>query len=62
MNQMEYFMLKAGCIVGSGGILFGYDIGVIAGALDQLSDEFHLNDWEKGLTVSLISVGSVIGS
>lgn len=54
-------MIRTGIIVGSGGILFGYDIGVVAGALDQLGDEFNLDDWQKGMVVSLISAGSIIG-
>ena len=30
------FLVKAGIIVGSGGLIFGYDIGVIAGTISQL--------------------------
>ena len=37
------FLVKAGVIVGSGGLIFGYDIGVIAGTLSQLkSRSFQL--------------------
>ena len=34
------FLVKAGVIVGSGGLIFGYDIGVIAGTLSQLQSRF----------------------
>jgi len=33
------FAVKAGFIASIGGLLFGYDLGVIAGALDQLDDK-----------------------
>lgn len=58
---VQRFMVKAGCIVGSGGVLFGYDIGVIAGSLGQLTDTYDLNTWEQGVVVSLISAGAVLG-
>ena len=61
LTPLQWFMIKAGCIVGSGGILFGYDIGVIAGALGQLTDAYDLSTWEQGMVVSLISAGAVIG-
>jgi len=56
------FLIKAGIIVGSGGLIFGYDIGVISGILQQLKDNFHMNDIEIGLTVSVLYIGSILGS
>ena len=60
--SQNLFLIKAGIIVGSGGLIFGYDIGVIAGILQQLKDNFHLNDIEIRLTVSVLYVGSILGS
>ena len=34
------FLVKAGIIVGSGGLIFGYDIGVIAGTISQLQTRY----------------------
>lgn len=45
-----------------GGILFGYDLGVISGALPFLSKLFHLTSWDKGVITASISVGAVIGA
>ena len=56
------FLIKAGLIVGSGGLIFGYDIGVIAGTLHELNEEFNLNDVTEGLVVSILYVGSILGS
>ena len=36
------FLVKAGVIVGSGGLIFGYDIGVIAGTISQLQTRYML--------------------
>jgi MFS family permease len=56
------FLLKAMLIVGSGGLIFGYDIAVIAGALGSMKDEFNLDSVQQGLVVSFIYIGSVFGS
>ena len=55
------FLLKAAIIVGSGGLIFGYDIGVVSGALGQVTKEFNLSDIQQGLVVSFIYLGAVFG-
>ena len=45
-----------------GGLLFGYDLGVVAGALLFLKDEMGLTDLEKGLVTSSLLVGGMIGA
>jgi SP family galactose:H+ symporter-like MFS transporter len=60
-NYNLRFIRQAGVIVGSGGLIFGYDIGIIAGTLHQLKDQFNLNDAEEGLVVSILYAGSLLG-
>lgn len=60
--SQRFFLFKAGIIVGSGGLIFGYDIGVISGTLSKLGDEFNLSSFEKGLVVAILYVGSILGS
>jgi MFS family permease len=54
-------MLKAAVIVGSGGFIYGYDIGIISGTLIQLIHRFSLSYVEQGLVVSFLPLGSVFG-
>ncbi|MBP0457641.1 sugar porter family MFS transporter [Streptomyces montanisoli] len=49
-------------VVGLGGFLFGYDSGVISGALSFVTDDFHLSAGESGLVVSSILVGAMAGA
>lgn len=45
-----------------GGLLFGFDTVVIAGAIDALVSLYHLSPGEKGFTVAIGLVGTVIGA
>ena len=44
-----------------GGLLFGYDIGVISGAELDLKQAFHLSAGAEELAVAAVLIGSVIG-
>lgn len=45
-----------------GGLLFGYDTGIISGAILFITDEFRLSSFMEGVVVSSILVGAMIGS
>lgn len=45
-----------------GGFLFGFDTGVVSGALLYIRDDFDLNSFEQGSVVSVLLIGAVIGS
>eukprot|EP01138_Halocafeteria_seosinensis_P014674 gb/GECG01014979.1/.p1 GENE.gb/GECG01014979.1/~~gb/GECG01014979.1/.p1 ORF type:complete len:686 (+),score=79.24 gb/GECG01014979.1/:1-2058(+) len=50
-------------IVGAiGGLLFGYDTGVVSGALLQIETYFELDDVEKEAVVSITVLGAILGS
>eukprot|EP01038_Epipyxis_sp_PR26KG_P010421 gene10421-13998_t len=59
---MNCFIWKAGFIVGSGGLIFGYDIGIISSTLGDISNSFHLNDFQAGIFVGILYAGAVLGS
>src|ERR1700739_5028727 len=49
-------------VVALGGFLFGYDTGVISGALSFITTDFHLSSFTSGLVVSAILVGAMVGA
>lgn len=50
-------------ITALGGLLFGYDTGVVSGALLFLSKTFHpLSSFDKELVTSLLLVGAAVGA
>ncbi|OUD04631.1 sugar porter family MFS transporter [Streptomyces swartbergensis] len=45
-----------------GGLLFGYDTGVLNGALEPMKQDLALNSVTEGLVVSSLLIGAAIGS
>ncbi|MFF8556504.1 sugar porter family MFS transporter [Streptomyces sp. NPDC015501] len=45
-----------------GGFLFGFDTGVVSGALLYIKQDFDLNSFEQGSVVSVLLIGAVIGA
>ncbi|KAG5188516.1 transporter-domain-containing protein [Tribonema minus] len=60
--QARRFAVKAALVASIGGLLMGFDLGVVAGALPQLRDEMGLDANQQDLVVSLMVVGSLLGS
>lgn len=56
------FMWFVSSFAAISGFLFGYDIGIIAGALLMMKDAFHLSQGQEEAVVSLVLVGSIVGS
>lgn len=49
-------------IAGLAGLLFGYDTGIIAGALLTIQPEFGLGSFASGMVVGAVPVGAVAGA
>lgn len=45
-----------------GGILFGYDLGVISGVLPFIGKAWSLTAWDKGVITASLSVGAIVGA
>jgi SP family arabinose:H+ symporter-like MFS transporter len=56
------YLVKATVVAALGGLLFGFDTAVIAGATHALSAQFELSPRLLGLTVSIALWGTVIGA
>lgn len=49
-------------VIAVGGFLFGYDTGVVSGALLFFKHDFHLNGFEQGSVVSVLLLGAMAGA
>lgn len=58
----HYFFIVIAAIAALSGILFGYDTGVVSGAILFINDEFHLSPQANGLVVSAVLLGALLGA
>lgn len=59
---MKTFYLRAIVTASVGGILYGYDMGIISGSLPLLSSYFQLTPSEVDWIVSLLYFGGGLGA
>jgi hypothetical protein len=60
-NRNPYVYVVAG-LSALGGLLFGYDTGVISGAMLFIQDDFQLTPFLQGFVVSSLLVGAMVGA
>ncbi len=60
--QRRLFMYWVALVAATSGLLFGFDIAVINGALPFLTDLFQLDPLWEGFVTSALLVGCVIGA
>jgi len=60
--ERRRFVNFAAGIAATGGLLFGYDTGVISGALLFIRQDFDISTFTEGIIVSFILVGAMVGA
>ena len=55
-------LLRVTIIAAIGGLLFGYDTGVISGALLYIKDDLHAGTFEQQAIVSVLLLGAMVGA
>ncbi len=58
----QFYVILASVIAGISGLLFGYDTGVISGAMLFLQKDFNLDASQQGMVVSILLLGAAIGA
>mmetsp|Transcript_17759 Transcript_17759/g.26899 ORF Transcript_17759/g.26899 Transcript_17759/m.26899 type:complete len:553 (+) Transcript_17759:51-1709(+) len=60
--SIPLFVIKATAIASLGGVLFGYDTGIIAGALPQVTQDFTLSSQQQEWSVGILYLGAGLGA
>src|SRR3981081_4060019 len=61
-HKLNAYLLKAACVAGLGGVLFGFDTAVISGTTGDLTEVYNLSPLNLGVTVFAALVGTILGS
>src|SRR5713226_4992468 len=61
-GKLNSLLIKSTVVAALGGLLFGFDTAVIAGATKALTDLFHLSPASLGLTVAIALWGTILGA
>lgn len=57
-----WFLIRGTVLASLGGIMFGYDIGVVSGALPHMKNTFDLSSMKQEMIVSFMYLGAVFGA
>lgn len=60
--RRHFWLYVIAAVASLGGLLAGFDMGVISGALLFINDTWNMSDFTKGWVVSSAIVGAVIGA
>lgn len=61
-HSSRYYFIIVAAIAAVAGLLFGFDTGVISGAILFISEKFHLSAQMNGLVVSSVLIGALMGA
>jgi MFS family permease len=61
-QRMSRYLLAVGLVVMLAGLLFGYDQGVISGALDGIKKSFHPSTFVIEIITSWVTLGAMAGA
>ncbi len=61
-NGNILYVYLVSIVAAVGGLLFGFDTGVISGAIPFVTQHFNLNVYQEGFTVSILVIACIIGA
>ncbi len=61
-SRATLYITLIAAVAALGGLLFGFDTGVIAGAMLFIVPDFHLGPAQQGLVVSAVTFGALFGA
>jgi SP family arabinose:H+ symporter-like MFS transporter len=62
MKKTALYVLAVTLVAAIGGLIFGFDTAIVAGATRYMKEQFALNSIQEGWAVSVVLIGCMIGA
>jgi sugar porter (SP) family MFS transporter len=62
MKRSALYVLSITLVAAIGGLIFGFDTAIVAGATRYMKEQFSLNSLQEGWAVSVVLIGCMFGS
>lgn len=61
-SKQKWLLSLISCVAAIGGLLFGYDTGVISGAILYIKQQFPITTLEEELIIGMVALGALFGA
>ncbi len=62
MKKAAFYVISVTCVAAIGGLIFGFDTAIVAGATRYMKEQFSLNSLQEGWAVSVVLIGCMFGA
>jgi len=62
MKKAAWYVLSVSLVAAIGGLIFGFDTAIVAGATRYMKEQFSLDSLREGWTVAVVLVGCMFGA
>jgi sugar porter (SP) family MFS transporter len=62
MKKAAWYVLSVSLVAAIGGLIFGFDTAIVAGATRYMKEQFSLNSLQEGWAVAIVLVGCMFGA
>ena len=62
MKKTAWYVLSVTLVAALGGLIFGFDTAIVAGATRYMKEQFSLNALQEGWAVSVVLIGCMFGA
>jgi len=62
MKKAAWYVLSVSLVAAIGGLIFGFDTAIVAGATRYMKEQFSLNSLQEGWTVAVVLIGCMFGA
>jgi SP family arabinose:H+ symporter-like MFS transporter len=62
MKKAAWYVLSVTLVAALGGLIFGFDTAIVAGATRYMKEQFSLDSLQEGWAVGVVLIGCMFGA